>query len=192
MSEEQFMKELGCFFKHCLNIGHIREIDKYLKGKNLNKGPPSWKGWEGLGFTPYLNNNNIIEDDLIDKISKEKSENRYSSFEYRLLGSLDNYIEYLFYFNKKDKYKEIIDKCEKLLDYLEKNENSLKKLILKYKKYFLTINDVTNEIIKEDWNNILMEESNINEPANSESSESNSDSNNSDYDNNQSVDSESS
>jgi len=72
--EEIVYKNLGDFFKHCLNVaGDIRKIENY--------NGPLWIGWMRCKIDPFLKNNKLETDNP-------------EEFKEKLLYTIQDYLEY--------------------------------------------------------------------------------------------------
>jgi hypothetical protein len=135
INSQILIKNLGDFFKHCLNVG------LYIRTDNQNV--PLWFGWMmRCRIKPYLVNNVLEINDP-------------NQFKDDLLYTLKDYYEYCEIFRKiKNKNKE---KIEYLIDYINTTpSDELVEEINNNAEYFPDIIETTHfYVLKEDFNNFV-------------------------------------
>lgn len=124
------------YFKHLLNIGG------YVRNGNI---PIGWAGWMGCYINPYLENNEIVEN--------ENAEHNGKKFETALFQTIADYISWLEMGNIEKVFSQPIERSKKLLRFVNKNKNNIKNLIHAHCHLFPDKKIIYNyKLLKENWN----------------------------------------
>lgn len=128
------MKNLGEFFKHCLNVGsNVRNYNNFPNS-------PLWFGWMRCRIKPYLVNN-VLEINNPDEFKND------------LFYTLEDYFQYCQIFNIINDINK--EKIEVLLNYI--NTTPVEILIEKINNYAVFFPDIEETthfyVLQEDFNN---------------------------------------